>query len=119
MDFASGKIELSERYIQKLKCGHTLRSYNAVVLWRNNGTETLSVTAANNSDLALVISGIHQRSCLGPLLFLICINDIHCAIQSSKTEICTDDANVSNSSHSIAPLEKEVNDGQQNECKQI
>ena len=73
----------------------------------------------NNSDLALVISGIHQRSCLGPLLFLICINDIHCAIQSSKTEIYTDDTNVSNSSHSIAPLEKEVNDGQQNECKQI
>ena len=32
MDLASGKIELSERYIQKLKCGHTLQSYNAVVL---------------------------------------------------------------------------------------
>ena len=46
MDLASGKIELSERFIQKLKCGHTLQSYNAVVLWRNNGTETPSVTAA-------------------------------------------------------------------------
>ena len=47
MDLASGKIELSERYIQKLKCGHTLQSYNAVVLWRNNGIGTPSVTAAN------------------------------------------------------------------------
>ena len=47
MDLASGKIELSERYIQKLKCGHTLQSYNAVVLWRNNGIGTPSVTAAS------------------------------------------------------------------------
>ena len=46
MDLASGKIELSERYIQKLKCGHTLQSYNAVVLWRNNGIGTPSVTTA-------------------------------------------------------------------------
>ena len=46
MDLASGKIELSERYIQKLKCGHTLQSYNAVLLWRNNGIGTPSVTAA-------------------------------------------------------------------------
>ena len=45
MDLAPGKIELSERYIQKLKCGHTLQSYNAVVLWRNNGIQTPSVTA--------------------------------------------------------------------------
>ena len=47
MDLASGKIELSERYIQELKCSHTLQSYNAVVLWRNNGIGTPSVTAAN------------------------------------------------------------------------
>ena len=46
MDLASGMIELSERHIQKLKCGHTLQSYNAVVLWRNNGIGTPSVTAA-------------------------------------------------------------------------
>ena len=51
MDLASGKIELSERYIQKLKCGHTLQSYNAVVLWRNSGIATPSVTAANNSKM--------------------------------------------------------------------
>ena len=50
MDLASGKIELSERYIQKLKCGHTLQSYNAVVLWRNNGIGTPSVTAAIESE---------------------------------------------------------------------
>ena len=32
MDSTSGKIELSERYIKKLNCGHTLQSYDAVVL---------------------------------------------------------------------------------------
>ena len=31
-DSASGKIELSERYIKKLNCSHTLQSYDAVVL---------------------------------------------------------------------------------------
>ena len=54
MDLASGKIELSERCNQKLKCGHTLQSYNAVVLWRNNGIGTPSVTAA--SDIMYISS---------------------------------------------------------------
>ena len=40
MNSASGKTELSERYIKKLNCGHTLQSYDAVVLQRNNSTGT-------------------------------------------------------------------------------
>ena len=31
MELASGKIELSELYIGKLDCGHTLQSHEAVV----------------------------------------------------------------------------------------
>ena len=45
MDNASGKIELSERYIKKLNCGHTLQGHDVVVLCRNNGFRTSSVTA--------------------------------------------------------------------------
>ena len=64
MDLASGKIELSERYIQKLKCGHTLQSYNAVVLWRNNGIGTPSVTAANNSLVVISLSKVGEKEFL-------------------------------------------------------
>ena len=46
MDLASGKIELSERCIKKLNCGHTLQTHLAVVLIkRNNGKGMSSVTA--------------------------------------------------------------------------
>ena len=60
MDLASGKIELSERYIQKLKCGHTLQSYNAVVLWRNNGIGTPSVTAAIDTRRYFSLAGYSE-----------------------------------------------------------
>ena len=51
MDKASGKIELSKRYIKKLNFGHTLQSHDVVVLCRNNGIRTPSVTTANIMDL--------------------------------------------------------------------
>ena len=44
---ASWTIELSEPYIKKLNCGHTLQSHDAVVLKGNNSTGMPSVTAAS------------------------------------------------------------------------
>ena len=61
MDLAYGKIELSKRDIQKLKCGHTLQSYNAVVLWRNNGIGMPSVTAASVSESDVIPCGISDH----------------------------------------------------------
>ena len=55
MDWASGKIELSERYIKKLNCGHTLQRHYAVVLYRNNGIGRSSVTAAISCDSAILV----------------------------------------------------------------
>ena len=55
MDYASGKIELSECYIKKLNCGHKLQRHDAVVLYRNNGIRTPSVTAAINCDSAILV----------------------------------------------------------------
>ena len=53
MDQAFEKIELSARYIKELNCGHTLQSHDAVVLYRNNGIRTSSVTAANVYSIVL------------------------------------------------------------------
>ena len=63
----------------------------------------------HTSKLAKVNCGIRQGSCFGPLLFLIYINDLPCALQSTKVTMYADNTNISYSSKSVAEINEAVN----------
>ena len=61
------------------------------------------------SSLPALNSGIPQESALGPLLFLLCINDLNQAIKFCKVHDFADDTNLLCLSNSIKKLSKLVN----------
>ena len=61
------------------------------------------------SNYADVNCRVPQGSILGPLLFLICINDLHLATKYSEVHHFADDTNLLNFDNSVKSIKKEVN----------
>ena len=61
------------------------------------------------SNKSLITCGIPQGSVLGPLLFLLYVNDIHCSSKKFKFYLFADDTNIIHSHKNPKSLEKEMN----------
>ena len=62
-----------------------------------------------DSNFGEIEVGVPQGSCLGPLLFLIYINDLPQAVQDSSVTMYADDTSLCYQSHDLTQLNEDIN----------
>ena len=62
-----------------------------------------------DSSVEEINVGVPQGSCLGPLLFLIYINDLPRSVQGSRMSMYADDTSICHQSSDIAQLNGAIN----------
>ena len=69
-----------------------------------NGLKHVLKINSYNSEYASVLIGVPQGSILGPLLFLLCLNDLNLAIKHCKVHHFAGDTDLSYTNNSIENL---------------
>ena len=74
----------------------------------SNRSQYVSING-KSSDYHVMEHGVPQGSVLGPLLFLVYINDLNLCVKHSKAIHFADDTSLINCSHSLKKINKQVN----------
>ena len=69
----------------------------------------MTMVEKRSSNKSLITCGVPQGSVLGPLLFLLYVNDIYCSSTKLKFYLFADDTNVLHGHKDLKFLEKEMN----------
>lgn len=112
--------ELILKKLSYYKCGENFISLMKSYL--NNRTQLVSINGTA-SNFANITSGVPQGSILGPLLFLIFINDLPLVLSSkvSATDLYADDTTIYDMHHDLEILRSNLQNALlilQNWCKQ-
>ena len=91
---------------------YILCKHNFIYLYDPNLSNRKYFTRVNGVDSKIgeIEIGVPQGSFLGPLLFLVFINDLSLAIKNSKTSLYADDTSIYLCPKGPSQLNKETND---------
>ena len=73
------------------------------------GRKQFVFLSGKKSEILKILHGVPQGSVLGPLLFILYINDINNCILHSKTYLFADDTGLLNSNNSLKTINKQLN----------